>query len=62
MSEKKVVCPEIIFHGPVATHNLKCWLCGDDPSVYYVNDYLFRPCWKCQSKYKKKPWWKLWTT
>ena len=40
---------EIVYHGPAATHNVKCWLCGDKPAIYNMNPvWRFEPCWSCQ--------------
>ena len=53
---------EIQFIGPIAQHNLACWLCEGpykNPAVYDMNpNWCFRPCWDCQARIKAKPWWK----
>lgn len=45
----------INFIGPVAEHNLLCWLCEEKPAVYDMNpNFIFRPCWGCQEVFNLK--------
>jgi len=42
---------KIEFHGPAATHNLRCPVCCESHAVYCYNSRdggHFKPCWDCQ--------------
>lgn len=41
--------PTIIFHGPVAEHDMPCAVCHSNPAVYNFDGAIFEPCWQCQS-------------
>lgn len=42
--------PTIVFHGPVADHNMPCAVCRQGPAVYDFGTDVFEPCWHCQRR------------
>lgn len=45
-----MVDPEIVYDGPMAHHRLLCWFCKKNSAVYFMPEWVFKPCWDCQAK------------
>jgi hypothetical protein len=49
--KKEYVKLQLVFMGGACIHNLKCWLCNENPAVYNMHpNWCFEPCWDCQNK------------
>lgn len=47
MSEHRKI--NLTWHGPIAEHDVLCWICNEEPAVYHAYPtWLFGPCWKCE--------------
>lgn len=46
------------------THNLMCWVCGENKAVYLMDPtWCFAPCWECNREIggtlqRKRKWWR----
>ena len=55
---------EIDYTGMAATHNVVCWICGENKAVYHMYPvWCFGPCWACDGALggtlqRKRKWWK----
>jgi hypothetical protein len=65
LPEMKMFKPTVVFHGPIATHDMPCACCHAKPAVYEFDGGVFAPCWDCQHygwelrKRKPRTWFKL---
>jgi len=55
---------DIQNYGLYATHNLMCWLCGENKAVYNMHPvWAFQPCGECEQSIegqltRTRKWWK----
>lgn len=62
--QRKVLMMDV---GPAVLHSVICWICNEQSAVYSMPDWIFKPCWDCQSKLgmigiqlqKKKKWYEF---
>lgn len=62
--QRKVLMLDV---GPAVLHSVICWICNEQSAVYCMPDWIFKPCWDCQSKLgmtgvklEKKKWYEFW--